>query len=135
MITAKRKEIFKAIFADLKLHQAEISRITGKAESQITKYLSDKYELAPPEPFLNLMAEKFNFSLTDYMKYPPIIYPNNEVNDDPVTNTLTMTEIEYLKRENELLRKNEMLAAENRKLLIEKAERLEKERLGSPNNN
>jgi len=69
------------------------------------------------------------------MKYTPIPQANNEMNDDPVNLNLTMTEIEYLKRENELLRKNEILAAENRKLLIEKAERLEKERLGSPNNN
>ena len=133
MITAKRKEIFKSMFSDLKLDQVEISRITGKSESLISRYLNTN--LSVPEPFLNLMAEKFNLSLSDYTKYSEIPQANNEMNEDPVTKQLTMTEIEYLKRENELLRKNELLASENRKLLMEKAERLEKERLGSPNNN
>lgn len=133
MITAKRKEVFKAIFGDLKLEQVEISNATGKSESLISRYLNS--DLSVPEAFIHKLVETYNLDLAHYMSYAPLPEPNNIMNEDPVTNQLPMTEIEYLKRENELLRKNEMLAAENRKLLIEKAERLEKERLGSPNNN
>lgn len=133
MITAKRKEVFKAIFGDLKLEQVEISNATGKSESLISRYLNS--DLSVPEAFIHKLVETYNLDLAHYMSYKPLPESDNVVNEDPVTYQPTMTEIEYLKRENELLRKNEILAAENRKLLIEKTERLEKERLGSPNNN